>query len=114
MLSVRKIGAWQKIFLPISGNTISQNYESINAGLEITQEAVDTEIIEDSNSDSDKEIQILDLDECEIIDELDFRELDQIPHITVKLTEGQVLEEFMLEEEIEISRDEPMYCRVAR
>ena len=43
----------------------------------------------------------MDLDECEIIDELDFRELEQIPHVTVKLTEGQVLEEFMLEEEIE-------------
>ena len=72
-------------------NTSSQNYESINARLEVTQEAVDTEIIEDSNSDSEEEIQILDLGDCEIIDELDFRELEQIPHITVKLTEGQVL-----------------------
>ena len=34
-----------------------------------------------------------------MIDELDFRELEQIPHVMVKLTEGQVLEEFMLEEE---------------
>ena len=33
----------------ITSNTSSQNYESINAGLELTQESVDTEIIEDSN-----------------------------------------------------------------
>ena len=82
-------------------NTSSQNYESMNAGLEVTQEAVDTEIIEVSDSDSEEEIQTFDLDECEIIDELDFRELEQIPHITVKPTEGQVLVEFMLEEDIE-------------
>ena len=82
-------------------NTSSQNYESINAGLELTQESVDTEIIEESDRDSEEEIHFLDLDECEIIDELDFRELEQIPHVMVKLTEGQVLEEFMLEEEIE-------------
>ena len=43
----------------------------------------------------------MDLGECEIIDELDLQELEQIPHVMVKLTEGQVLEEFMLEEEIE-------------
>ena len=84
-------------------NASSQNYKSINAGLEVTQEAVDNEIIEESDSGSDSEagIQILDLGECEIIDELDFRELGQIPHVMVKLTEGQVLEAFMLEEEIE-------------
>ena len=69
--------------------------------LEITPEAVDTEIIEISNSDSEEEIQVLDLCECEIIDELDFRELEQIPQVMVKLTEGQVLEEFMLEEDID-------------
>ena len=73
----------------------------MNVGLEVTQEAVDTEIIEVSDSDSEKEMQILDLCECEIIDELDFRELEQIPHIMVKLTEGQVLEEFMLKEDRE-------------
>ena len=73
----------------------------MNAGLEVTKEAVDTEIIEVSDSDSEEEMQILDLGECEIIDELDFRELEQIPHAVVKLTEGQVLEEFMLEDNIE-------------
>ena len=43
----------------------------------------------------------MDLCECEIIDEIDFRELEQIPQVTVELTEGQVLEEFMLEEDID-------------
>ena len=43
----------------------------------------------------------MDLCECEIIDELDFRELEQIPQVMVKLTEGQVLEEFMVEEGID-------------
>ena len=73
----------------------------MNAELKITHEAVDTEIIEISNSDSEEEVQVLDLCECEIIDELNFRQLEQIPQVTVKLTEGQVLEEFMLEEDID-------------
>ena len=73
----------------------------MNTKLEVTQETVNTEIIEISNSDSEEEVQVLDLCECEIIDELDFRELEQIPQVTVKLTEGQVLEEFMLEENID-------------
>ena len=40
---------------------VHKNYESKNAELEITQEAVDTEMIEISNSDSEEEIQSLDL-----------------------------------------------------
>ena len=36
----------------------------------------------------------MDLGECEIIDELDLQELEQIPHTIVTLTEGQLLEEF--------------------
>ena len=36
------------------------------------------------------------------IDEIDLWELMQIPHMGMKLTEGQILEEVMLEEEIEI------------
>ena len=32
---------------------------------------------------------------------IDFRELEQIPQVMVKHTEGQVLEEFMLEEDID-------------
>ena len=43
----------------------------------------------------------MDICECEIIDELDFRELEQIQQVMVKLTEGEVLEEFMLEEDID-------------
>ena len=46
-------------------------------------------------------MQNLDLCEYEIIDELDFRELEQIPQVMVKLTEGQLLEELMLEEDID-------------
>ena len=85
----------------ITSNTSSHNHESINTGLELAQESVEklsreTEIIEDNDSDSEEEIQISDLDECEMIDELNFRELEQIPHVMVKLTEGQVLGEFML------------------
>ena len=77
------------------------NYESKSAELEITPEAVDTEIIEIRDSDSEEEIQDLDLCECEITDELDFRELEQTQQVMVKLTEGQVIEEFMLEEDID-------------
>ena len=80
----------------------SQNYESINVDLDLTQESVDTEYIEEnSNSDNEEELQFLDLGDCEIIDELHLQELEQIPHTIVTLTDGQVLEEFMLEEEIE-------------
>ena len=41
----------------------------MNAELKITQETVDTEIKEINNSNSEEEIQNLDLCECEIIDE---------------------------------------------
>ena len=34
-------------------------------------------------------------------DELDLWEPEQIPHTVIRLTEGQILEEFMLEEETE-------------
>ena len=62
------------------------DYESINEGIILTQESVDTEFIEESNSDSDseEEIQFLDLGECKIVDEIYFRELEQILHATVK------------------------------
>ena len=85
----------------VTSNESQQNYEFKNAELEITPKAVETEIIEISNSDSEEEIQDLDLYECEIIDELDFRELEQMPKVMVKVTEGQVLEEFILEEDID-------------
>ena len=45
------------------------------------------------------------------IDEIDLWELTQIPHMGMKLTEGQILEEFMLEEEIEIQdKDKCKIC----
>ena len=78
----------------------------MNAELEIAPEAVETEIIEISDSDSEEEIQNLDLCECEIIDELDFRQQEQIPQVMVKLPEGQILEEFMLEEYIDFQERE--------
>ena len=76
------------------------DYESVYEGTNLTQESVDTKYIEESNSDrnSGGEVQILDLDECEIIHKLDLWELEQIPHAVVRLAEGQVLEEFMFEE----------------
>ena len=97
----------------------SIDYKSVNEDTRFTQESVDTEYIEESNSDSNsgEEVQILDLDECEIIDELDLWELEQIPHAVVRLAEGQVLEEFMLEEEIcdmslpKLSRAEESVCK---
>ena len=45
------------------------------------------------------------------IDEIDLWELTQIPHMGMKLAEGQILEEFMLEEEIEIQdKDKCKIC----
>ena len=45
------------------------------------------------------------------IDEIDLWELTQIPHTGMKLTEGQILEEFMLEEEIAIQdKDKCKIC----
>ena len=77
----------------------------MNAELEITPEAVDTEIIEISNSDSEEEIQNLDLCKCEIIDELDFRELEPIPPVTVKLTEGQCIRRVYVRRRYRLSRE---------
>ena len=45
------------------------------------------------------------------IDKIDLWEPTQIPHMGTKLTEGQILEEFMLEEEIEIQdKDKCKIC----
>ena len=45
------------------------------------------------------------------IDKIDLWELTQIPHTGMKLTEGQILEMFMLEEEIEIQdKDKCKIC----
>ena len=102
--------------------TSSQNYvnpvdyESINEDTDLTQDPennvsefvegkvdrcyIETTII--GNSNSEEEIQIQNIEDGNIIvdlhDEIDLCELEQIPHAMV--TEGQILEEFMLEEEI--------------
>ena len=73
--------------------------------LDLTQDSVDTEFIEEGNSDSEGEVQSLGIGECEIIDshdELDLWEPEHIPHASIKLMEGKVIEEFMLEEGIEL------------
>ena len=45
------------------------------------------------------------------IDKIDLWELTQIPHMGMKLAEGQILEEFMLEEEIKIQdKDKCKMC----
>ena len=45
------------------------------------------------------------------IDKIDLWQLTQIPHMGMKLTEGQILKEFMLEEEIEIQdKDKCKIC----
>ena len=44
------------------------------------------------------------------IDEIDLWELTQIPHMGMKLAKGQILGEFMLEEEIEIQDKEK--CKI--
>ena len=55
--------------------------------------------------DSEEEVQIQNIEEGNIMvdshDELDLWEPEQILHALIRLTEGQILEEFMLEEEIE-------------
>ena len=76
-------------------NTSSQNYESMNVDTDLIQDPINTvsEFIEG-------EVQIQNIVDSH--DEIGLWELEQIPHTTVKLIEGQVLEEFLLEEEVEL------------
>ena len=93
-------------------NTSSQNY----VDPDLTQDSVDTEFVEETvdsycmgtaitgNSDNEEEVQVKNIEEEENImvdihDEIDLWELEQVPNAMV--TEGQILEEFMLEGEIE-------------
>ena len=56
------------------------------------------------------EVDIQDFLTC-TIDEIDLWELTQIPHTGMKLAQGQILHEFMLEEEIEIQdKDKSKIC----
>ena len=61
------------------------------------------DIIEVPN-ESEVKTEIQNIDECKIVDlqeELDLWEPEQIPDTPITLVEGQILQEFMLEEEIE-------------
>ena len=102
-------------------NTSSQNYVNpvnyapINVDTGLTQDSVDTVFVEGKvdnyytettiTCDSEEEAQIQNIEKGNITvdshDELDLWEPEQIPHALIRLTEGQILEEFMLEEEIE-------------
>ena len=95
------------------------NYESTNVDTDLTQDLVDTEfeVVEEKvdnyftetpftgNSNSEEEVHIQNVEEGNIMvdshDELDLWELEEIPHAFIRFAEGQILEEFMLEEEIE-------------
>ena len=98
-------------------NTVnSVNYEPIDFDTGLTQGSVDTvsEFVEGkvdnyytettitNNSDSAEEVPIQNIEERNIMvdshDELDLWEAEQIPHTLISLVEGQILEEFMLEE----------------
>ena len=88
----------------------------INVGIGLAQDSVDTvfEVVEwkvdnyhaettiTGNSDSEEEVPIQNIEEGNIMvdshDELDLWEPEQIAHALVKLAEGQILEEFILEE----------------
>ena len=120
MLKVRKLKIDLHVNVSITGSQNYVNpvdYESINEGTDLTQDPVNTvsEFVEGKvdrcyivttiigNSNSEVEVQIQNKEECNIMvdlhDEIDLCEIEQIPHAMV--TEGQILEEFMLEEEIE-------------
>ena len=92
------------------------NYAPINVDTGLTQDSVDTVFIEGKvdnyytettiTCNSEEEVQIQNIEEEENImvdlhDKLDLWEPGHIPHAVIRLTEGQILEEFMLEEEIE-------------
>ena len=75
---------------------------------EVVERKVDnyyTETTITGNSNREKEVQIQNVEEGNIMidshDELDLWKPEQIPHALIRLAEGQILEEFLLEEEIE-------------
>ena len=81
---------------------LTQNYDPCL----IQDSQKNTEIIDiiEISSDSEEEVQSLSIDKNGTVDlqgELDLWEPGQIPDTPIRLTEGQILEEFMLEEEIE-------------
>ena len=102
-------------------NLTKEPHDSINntssqkiVDMDLTQDPVDTKFVEGKvdnyytetpitgNSDSEEEVQIQNIGEGNITvdlhDELDLWQPEQIPHALIRLTEGQILEEFILEE----------------
>ena len=91
------------------------NYTPINVDTGLAQDSVDT-VFEEVNvdnhytksiitCDSGEKVQIQNIEEGNITvnsdDELDLWEPEKIPHTLIRLTKGQLLEAFMLGEEIE-------------
>ena len=90
------------------------NYAPIHVDTDLTQDSVDTVFVEGKvdnyytettiTCDSEDEVQIQNVEEGNITvdshDELDLWEPEQISHALIRPTEGQILEEFMLEGEI--------------
>ena len=92
------------------------NYAPMNVDTDLMPDSVDTVLIEGKvdnyytestiTCDNEEEVQIQNIEEEENImvdshDELDLWEPEHIPDTVISFTEGQMLEEFMLEEEIE-------------
>ena len=89
------------------------NYAPINVDTGLTQDSVDTVFVEGKvdnyytettiTCDSEEEVQIQNIEEGNIMvdshDELDLWEPEYIPHAFIRFPEGQILDEFMLEEE---------------
>ena len=80
----------------------------------MTQDSVDNAFVEGKvdnyytettiSCNSEEEVKIQNIEENIMVDsndELDLWEPELIPHTLIRLTEGQILEEFMLEEETE-------------
>ena len=82
--------------------------DPVNTVSEFVEGKVDRCYIEPTitgNSNSEEEVQMQNIEgniTVDSHDEIGLWELEQIPHAMVKLTEEQILEEFMLEEEIEL------------
>ena len=91
------------------------NYAPINVDTDLTQDPLDTEFVEGKvdnyytettiTCDSEEDVHIQNIEERNImVDshvELDLWELEQIPHAFIRFAEGQILGEFMSEEEVE-------------
>ena len=81
-----------------------QNYESINVDLHLTQDLVDTEFMEESNSDMlEEEIEFQDIDRCKIVELPDKQDIERYtsPEMAVRIVYEQ--EECIGEEICDVS-----------